>query len=387
MQRLSLAARHLRDYVAIPSVNPMGRSDLDANIAGERRYAEHIQGQLQRLGVEAALIGKGDRISVVGQLSTPSAVDTVLIASHLDTVPVDGMRIAPFDPAVRDDRMYGRGACDTKAGMAALLAAIEHIVARGKLRRNVIIVGEADEEMSSVGVFDVLAHLGTSPVDWALATEPTGLRLVSCHKGRMSLRLAARGRACHSSDPDRGQNAILLLAHATLAMNALHRELAERPDPRLGSATLTVTMVQGGHAPNVVPDRATMTLDRRTLPSETQPEVRAEVERALLASLLADSVVIDHMHNEKNALGTPDDHIAVQQCQAVLRGCGLNDAPGSAAFATDAGPLSSHGIPSVVLGPGDISDAHTDDESVRLSEVAAMQAFFERLLGGEDRPG
>src|SRR5690606_2737842 len=108
------------------------------------------------LGVDAKVIGQGERASVVGRIEVADAIDTVMIASHLDTVPVDGMTIAPFDPVVRDGRLYGRGSCDTKAGMAALLAALQRVLGQKRLRRNVIVVGEADEEMSSIGVSDVL---------------------------------------------------------------------------------------------------------------------------------------------------------------------------------------------------------------------------------------
>jgi len=382
--QLSPAARRLRDYVAIPSVNPMGRADIDSTIAGERRYAEHVQTELQQLGVDAAVIGRGARASVVAQLQVQDAVDTLLVASHLDTVPVDGMTIPPFDPRIRDGRLYGRGACDTKAGMAALMAALEHVLARGRLRRNLIVVGEADEEMSSAGVHDVIAHLEGSAIDWALATEPTGMQLVSCHKGRIALQLGARGLAHHSSSPDRGQNAILPLARAALALADLHGELRSQSDPRLGSATLAVTMINGGHAPNIVPDRALLIADRRTLPGETVEVVRGEIERALERAGLTGQVAIEHAHNEKNALGTPDDHPAVDACQRALRACGLPSAIGSAPFATDAGPLAAHGIASVVLGPGDIAQAHTADEFVSLDQVDAMQAVFERLLAGED---
>jgi acetylornithine deacetylase len=380
----SPAIRYLRDFVAIPSVNPMGRGDLDHAITGERRYAEHVHDCLAQLGVDAALVGQGDRKSVVAHVAAPNATETVLIASHLDTVPVDGMVIAPFDPAIRDGRLYGRGACDTKAGMAALLAALASVTARGGLRRNVIVVGEADEEMASAGVRDVLDHLGTTRVDFALATEPTRLRLVTCHKGRMALRLAARGTACHSSDPSRGDNALVTLARATLALSELHAELAAHPDPRLGSATLTVTLAGGGHAPNVVPDHAFLVADRRTLPMETPETVRAEVERALERAGVGSRVAIESAHWEKNALGTPDDHPAVLRCLEALRGAGLAADTGTAAFATDAGPLAAHGIPSVVLGPGDIAQAHTADEFVPVTEVDQMQAVFERLLRGDD---
>jgi acetylornithine deacetylase/succinyl-diaminopimelate desuccinylase-like protein len=383
MPQPSPAARHLQAYVAIPSVNPMGRGDIEAGVAGERRYAEHVAAQLGRIGIDTAVVGHGERASVVGELRVAGAADTVMIASHLDTVPVDGMIIPPFDPAIRNDRLYGRGACDTKGGMAALMAALERVLSRGKLRRNVIVVGEADEEMSSLGVSDVLEHLSGTRIDWALVTEPTGLGLVTCHKGRVSMRLGAQGRACHSSQPDRGQNAVLLAARAIVALDGLHRELASRLDPRLGSPTLTVTMMQGGHAPNVVPDHASLVADRRTLPGETEASIRAEVEQALARAGLHDSVEIQALSLGKSALGTPGDHPAVRDCQRALRDAQLPDAETSAAFATDAGPFSVRGIPSVVLGPGDIADAHTANESVSLAQLDAMQAFFERLLSGQ----
>src|SRR5690606_8096832 len=123
--------------------------------------------QLKRLGVDSVLIGRDKRRSVVGQARPArSSVETLLVASHLDTVPVDNMVIDPFDPVVKEGRLYGRGSCDTKAGMAALLAALERVLARGTLARQLVVVGEADEETGdSIGVGDVLAHIEGSRVD------------------------------------------------------------------------------------------------------------------------------------------------------------------------------------------------------------------------------
>ena len=114
--------RHLRDYVAIPSVNPMQRDDLPERIVGERRYAEHLREQLRRLGVDVELVGPAERPSVIAcaRASGARAAETLAVASHLDTVPIDGMQIDPFDPRIEGGRLFGRGACDTKAGMAAL---------------------------------------------------------------------------------------------------------------------------------------------------------------------------------------------------------------------------------------------------------------------------
>lgn len=373
--------RYLRDYVAVPSVNPMGRSDVPDAIAGERRLAEHLREQLRGLGVDAEVIGAGARASVVAEVRPRDPLDTVMVASHIDTVPVDGMEIDPFDPAIREGRLYGRGSCDTKAGMAALVDALERVLARGTLRRHLILVGEADEELSSAGVGDVLEHLGDRRPDWVLATEPTGLRVVSAHKGIALARLRATGRACHSSDPGAGRNALVALARAILALDGLAGELGARPDPRLGPPTLSVGIASGGHAPNIVPDRAWLVMDRRILPGETVEGVRAELEAALAG---VEDVAIESCRIEKHALDTPDDHPSVRATQRALRASGLPDEPAGVAFGTDAGVLAARGVPGVVVGPGSIAQAHTSREFVEVRQVETMADVFAHLLEGGD---
>jgi acetylornithine deacetylase len=381
------SVQHLRDYVAIPSVNPMGRSDVPPEIAGERRYAEHVREQLRRLGLDAELVGSGSRASVVAEAHPAGGGGALLVASHLDTVPVDGMEIDPFDPVIDAGRLYGRGACDTKAGMAALVAALERVLARGRLRRAVIAIGEADEECGSVGVADVLGHLRPrGAADWVLATEPTELRLATRHKGIALLRLEAHGRACHSSDPSQGRNAVAAIARAALALEALGNELTERVDrergcdePRLGPATLSVGLIGGGHAPNIVPDRAWLVAERRLLPGETEAQLRDEVEQALARRGAAD-VELTRCEAMKPALATDAGHASVRACCAALAAGGLPAEPVAVAFGTDAGVFAARGIPGVVMGPGSIAQAHTAREFVAVEQVEAMEEFFVRLL-------
>ena len=383
----SRTATLLADLIAIPSVNPMGRTDMDPAILGETRYAEHVRDQLVRYKVDAALVGTGTRKSVIATITTTNPIDTVLVASHLDTVPIDGMVIAPFDPVITRDRMQGRGACDTKAGMAALLAALERVLAAGTLRRNVIVVGEADEEMSSVGVQDVLAALPARAADWVLATEPTDLKLVTRHKGRITLQLVAEGRACHASEPDLGRNAVVAMARATVALSELHERLRDAADTfGLGPSTLSISMVNGGQAPNIVPDHAHLIVDRRILPNEDIASVRAQVESVLRAAGVADEVRVASCSLDKDALQTSDEHPAVRHCQAALAHSALSTHTVSAPFGTDAGPFSTAGLPGVVLGPGQIQQAHTVDEWVDLAQVDTMTEIFVALLKGESSP-
>jgi acetylornithine deacetylase/succinyl-diaminopimelate desuccinylase-like protein len=379
---LSAAVRHLRDYVAIPSVNPMGRSDIDPRWLGEERYASHVHAQLGRLGIDSVLIGRDGRRSVVAEVRASRDAETLLVASHLDTVPVDNMVIDPFDPVIKDGRLYGRGSCDTKAGMAALIAALERVLARGTLARHLVIVGEADEETSdSIGVSDVLAHLEGHRIDWSIATEPTELRVVNAHKGTAMARLEAHGRACHSSEPGRGKNAIVALARAVLAIEALGAELSQHVHEGLGHATVSIGLIGGGQAPNIVPDRAWLALDRRTLPGDTRASITREIEAALAQAGIADVELAD-LRMGKEPLFLAPEHAAFQACRRALERCGCDARSASVAFGTDAGLFARAGIPSLVLGPGSITQAHTDAEFVEVDQLERMVGVFEQILEG-----
>lgn len=373
--------QYLRDYVSIPSVNPMGREDVDPDVAGEHRYAEHMRHELRRIGLDAELIERDGRPTVLAEARAQGTAETILIESHLDTVPVDGMEIDPFDPRIEAGRLYGRGACDTKAGMACAFEALERVLARGSLRRNVILAGAADEEYGSLGARALVEQLGGHPPDWAIATEPTRMQIVTGHKGIVLAYLEATGVAGHSSDPSRGRNAIVAAARAILALDELSRKLRSKTDPALGHATLSVGIVQGGSAPNIIPDAAEIVLDRRVLPGESAEDVRAELE-AFLAEQNVDDVRIRRCSLEKDALVTPVDHASVSACRAALAGAGLPAETTTAAFGTDAGVFATAGIPAVVLGPGSIEQAHTAREWVDLAEVEAMVGVFERILEG-----
>ena len=383
MTTLSPSIRHLRDLIAIPSVNPMGRDDLPAEITGEQAIAEHVAAELSRLGMDAALVGRAGRTSVVAEASVGSGAETLLVASHLDTVPVDGMVIDPFDPVIEGENLLGRGSCDTKAGMAAMLEALARVLETGRLKRNVIVVGEADEELGSIGVADVLAHLGDRRPDWVLATEPTDLRLINAHKGVVHARVCAHGRACHSSNPGAGRNAIVMLARAILAIEEDARIFLDRPHPELGPATLSIGLVHGGQAPNIVPDEARLWIDRRSLPGESPEDVRAEIESSLARAGVVGDVVVESCTEEKPPLETAPDSNATLATAEALESVGLSPDCGHVAFGTDAGVFGRVGIPGVVLGPGSIDVAHTSREFVPIAEVEIMVRIFERLFEGE----
>ncbi len=385
---LSKSLQYLRDYIAIPSVNPMGRTDLPQEIAGETRLATHLQEQLKAMGFDAVCIGEGTRRSVVAEISCSQPIDTLLLASHIDTVPIDGMEIDPFDPVIEKDRIQGRGSCDTKAGMAAFVEALERVTRSGRLRRNVVLLGEADEEFGSLGVRDSLAHFETTAgtsmrPDWVIATEPTNLRIVNAHKGVALVRLESRGRACHSSEPSNGRSALVQLAHAILALQEHADELENHAHPLLGPPTLSIGLAGGGSAPNIVPESAWLQMDRRLLPDEGAEEVRAGVETALQRAGVRD-VEIASLSVEKVALETDPQHRSVRACQSALARTGLPTETQAVAFGTDAGEFSNGGIPGIVFGPGSIEQAHTSREFISTSQVERATEAFVALLEGAD---
>ena len=383
MSVVAPSIRHLRDFVAIPSVNPMGRSDLSSSLTGESRLAEQLCAVLRRLGVDAGLVGEAPRQSVVAEvLARDPRAETIVVASHLDTVPVDGMEIAPFDPRIEAGRLYGRGSCDTKAGLAALCAALERMLPHGGLRHHLIIVGEADEEKSSLGVHDVLASLAGRRPAFVLATEPTELAVVHAHKGVVHAVLEARGVAGHASAPRPGENAIVALARVALELEALGLALASREHPSLGAATLSIGQFEGGLAPNVVPDRARLVVDRRVLPGESLEQVERELAAAIERAGEGERVRVASCRLEKPALGTSLEHLAVRHCAEALRAAAHPVRTGSVAFGTDAGVFEAEaGWPGVVMGPGSIQQAHTNREYVEVAQVETMTDFFVALLG------
>jgi acetylornithine deacetylase len=166
-----------------------------------------------------------------------------------------------------------------------------------------------------------------------------------------------------------------------LAIDELHRALAERRDPRLGPGTLSVGLIGGGSAPNIVADEAWAVSDRRTLPGEDAQSVERELLAAAERAGAAGRVRVVDCSVDKEPLATAPEHASVAHCARALERAGMAGTPAAVAFGTDAGPLSHAGIPSVVMGPGSITQAHTAAEFVPLSEVEAMRAFFVELLG------
>ncbi|GLI07421.1 acetylornithine deacetylase [Paenibacillus tyrfis] len=374
-------ARLLQDLVRIPSVNPGFEGGVP-----EREMADYVEAFLTRLGLKAERREvRPDRPNVIGIL--PGIADdapALLLEAHMDTVQTANMTIDPFGAEIRGGKLYGRGACDTKASLAAMLAAMEWFVENGvKPPVSVHLAATVDEEVNFLGVLDVLE----AGHDYAAAIvgEPTGLQPVIAHKGVVRCEIETVGVSAHSSKPEEGVNAISgmmkVVAHIEGAMQARLRHAAH---PFVGPPTFAVTQIQGGVAPNTIPERCVIRIDRRTIPGEDSEQVWREI-RAEMDQLAAEdgglNVIVHPPFVLDYAMDTSPDSEIVRLVASAAAGKIGEVRPLGVPYGTDASKLARAGIPSVVFGPGSIEQAHTKDEWVELKQVVlAAEIIAETML-------
>jgi acetylornithine deacetylase/succinyl-diaminopimelate desuccinylase-like protein len=348
---------------------------------GERRMAEALARVLEGIGCQVSLLpgaGSEARPNLIAILPGRTGLPVVLLEAHLDTVaqPRDGIAVRR-----EGERVFGRGACDTKGSAAAMVAAMARI-AEVPDRPTVVFAGTADEEVAMAGartLIDQLPH-----VDAAIVGEPTSLLPMRVHNGLIRFRIVARGRAAHTSRAHLGVNAVAAAARAALAIqDDLVPRLQARAHPLAGPALATAAMIHGGVAPNLVPEWAEIEVDRRIAPGEDPAAALAEID-ALLDPLRVrgDDLVREDPTIEQPPVQTPADHPLVRLTESVVtRELGRAVVAGGVPYGTDASCLSGvGGIPCVVLGPGSIDQAHTEDEWVAAYEVVASARIYEAIV-------
>lgn len=367
----------LADLVSINSVNPA----YDGGVS-EAAVLHYLQNFFGQRGVETWTqeVFPG-RSNLIARLPGRNPSRRVLLEAHMDTVSVKGMTIPPFEPRIEQGRLYGRGSCDTKAGLAGMMHALAALKADGTTPPcEIWLAAVVDEEFSYRGVVRLCEGLVGHA---ALVAEPTELRMVVASKGVLRWRIRVRGRSAHSSKPHLGVNAITQMARLVLALEDDQRRLSAAPHPLLGPATLSVGVIQGGVQVNMVPDACVIEIDRRLLPGETVTDVLSHSQRLIdrLAALnpgfnafMEPPLLIDE------ALDTPANHGAVQLAGQVLRQLGLNGDPAGVPFGSDASKLSRQGVPSLLFGPGSIDQAHAADEYVEIEQVLVAHEFYRSFI-------
>jgi len=318
------------------------------------------------------------RANLLARIGTPEPGAPVLMFNgHLDVVGTDGMDHPPFAPEVREGRMYGRGSCDMKAGVAAMAVAAWQAAQQG-IRGEIIVAAVIDEEFESLGTRALLER-GVR-ADVAVVTEPTRLAICPAHRGFVWVEFTVAGRAAHGSRYDLGIDAIQYAASVLTALDRFQQSvLTTRTHPLLGRASLHASTIAGGVGWSTYPEACTLRVERRTLPGETTASVAAEIE-VLLQALRALDPQLSVTFRIDTAQGPSDvavDAPLVQRlsaAHAAVRGS-VPPIEGLSAW-TDAALLNDAGIPAVCFGPGDIALAHAATEYVPLAEIDAATAVL-----------
>jgi acetylornithine deacetylase/succinyl-diaminopimelate desuccinylase family protein len=303
---------------------------------------------------------------------------TLLFSGHVDTVPFgDGWTRDPVGGEVEDGRLYGRGASDMKGGVAGMLVALRRLAAvRESWSGSVVMHVVPDEEPGGQEGAELLLAQGLIAGDAAIVTEPSELRVFRAQKGNIFAAIRVTGRSAHGSMPQHGDNAVSRAVRLAIDLEErLAPRLRTRRHPLLGSATLSVNTIAGGTRTNVVPDECVLTVDRRIVPGETLADARAELE-----AFVGDRARITYEHAGA-AFDTPEDHWLVRAAvEAVRQVHGFDPPIGGLVGSSDARYYASGaGIPTIIVGPGAMDQAHVPDEWVDVERLGLSVRLYRRL--------
>lgn len=371
----ALAAALLADLVAQPDLP--GRPN--------RRIAGRVQDHLARHGIGCTVIPADapDRVNLLATIG-PRDVPGYILSGHMDVVPAEGQSWAsdPFRLRAKGGRLFGRGTSDMKGFLACMLA-MAPAFAVMPLRRPIHLAFSCDEEIGCRGVPYLIARLPDlcARPSGCIVGEPSDLRPVLSHKGKQAVEMVIEGRAAHSSQPGSGVNALYAAAEIVLFIRALGADLAaEGPfDPRFDppQSTVVAGLAQGGTAVNIIPDRATVAMEVRSVPGQAPQAITARVLNRLAALVVEGKALAVH-HSELSsypALPPPDDHSLAGLIERLTGQTALQ----SVSYGTEAGLFHAAGVPSVICGPGSISRAHRPDEYITTDELGACCGMLRRL--------
>ncbi|UVK81050.1 acetylornithine deacetylase [Pseudomonas sichuanensis] len=349
-----------------------------------------IRDYLAGLGVDSELFlnEEGTKANLFATIG-PTDRGGVVLSGHTDVVPVDGQAwtVEPFALTERDGRLYGRGTADMKGYIASVLAAVPAFLAQ-PLKLPVHLAFSYDEEVGCLGVRSMLEALQQRPHKprLCLIGEPTELKPVLGHKGKLAMRCQVHGAACHSAYAPYGVNAIEYAARLIGKLGEIGDELArpEQHDQRFDPpfSTVQTGVIKGGRALNIVPEECEFDFEVRALPGfEAQAvadRLQTYAEAELLPRMRAVNAGSDIRLKPLSAypgLATPADSEAARLV-ALLSG---SDDFGTVAFGTEGGLFDQAGIPTVVCGPGSMDQGHKPDEFVSVEQLRGCDAMLIRL--------
>lgn len=373
----------LRDLISIPSVNPDGDPGVPPEQCGEAKIAGFLAEFLRSIGADVTLEDTApERPNVIGRFPSdrPSGdKPRILFGPHSDTVGVGNMTIPPFDPEQRDGRLFGRGACDTKGPMAAMLVALQTLGAEAisHLPCEVHFVAFASEESRQLGSRHFAEH-HASKYAFAIIGEPTGMSVVHTHKGCTWCTIDVPGKSVHGSQPELGVNAITAAARIVEHLDTEFREVLKTIVPEdsvLGPNTINIGIIEGGIRANIVPNSCRITVDMRTIPALAEAGMTATGLLTDAVSAIHPDAVVANLTEPTFPLLTDRNDPWAQDLEKAT-GRGFVGAP----WFCDAAHLAVVGLPSVAIGPGSIDQAHTADEWIDINALTESVEMFRTFL-------
>jgi succinyl-diaminopimelate desuccinylase len=356
------------------------RADSTAG-RGELATAKVIEAEFRRHGVDCRIDRWDDkRANVVAHVKSGGSRGGLLFVCHSDVVGPgeEPWAYPPFEPAEVGGRIYGRGTVDMKGGIAATVAAICQVVDSGvKLDGDIVFAATACEETDSSGVERFMQDTAWLPkLAGIVVPEPTSLAVVTAHRGILWLQIMTKGKAVHSSMPERGVNAVM---HMKRILDELERyRIPYPPHRQLGPCSLSINRIHGGEAMNIVPDRCMLGIDIRTLPGQNPEDLRSDIEH-LLAQL---KVAVPHFEAELSVARVAHAVETDPECEFVTQFCSAVgvDMTNTVGYTTDAPHLVPLGTPIIIYGPGRPDMCHQMNEFIDTAELEAATTTFKNAI-------
>jgi acetylornithine deacetylase/succinyl-diaminopimelate desuccinylase family protein len=371
----------LGDLISINSVNPLE----DTSAKGEKELASYVRGYLKNIGVKSILHSVlNERPNIMGIIEGKNKGKNLVLEAHMDTVKADNMTIDPFLPKIKEGKMFGRGACDDKGSLASMLLAIKLLKQKGiLLNGNVYLAAVVDEEHKQRGVSNLLNQ--EFRFDAAIVGEPTNLDIIIAHQGCLRWKILTKGISAHSSEPEKGENAIYFMSEV---INVLQKRLIplckEKSHPLVGSPTLSVNIIQGGTQINTIPNRCFIEIDRRMIPGENNQDILKEVDK-FLNKLKKENPLLELEREDPFIINPPmqinrDEEVVQALFKCIKDNRATEPKIRGVKFGTDAAIFVAQGIPAAVFGPGNIAQAHSEDEWVEIKQVAQAAEIIAQTI-------
>lgn len=373
------SVENLKELVSINSVNPQFEGP------GEAAYADYLEQRCTLKGIKNTRVNiLPGRDNLIMEARCGHEDNVLLFESHMDVVSVQGME-APFDPVIRDGKLWGRGSCDTKATMAGMLYALEYAAAHpDEFACDIVLAATIDEEHGFAGALHLAQHLDqiNGTVTGAVIGEPTEMQVVIAHKGVCRITVETDGKAAHTAVPELGTNAISAMRKVlSFFEDHYFPQLEKMNHPLCGKATGVVSMINGGVQINMVPPSCSIDIDRRVLPGENSTEVLQDIKTQLAQYLKGQNIAYEVRPLLLDAaLNTAPDAAISKAAARTASELHISPDLVGVPYGTDASKLQHEAaLPGIVFGPGTINVAHTPHEFVPIDEVEKAAEFYLQL--------